>query len=169
MKINIKILILLQIAIIQFCLIQNLKSQCIIKPGIGVNNIDFKTANLDSIQNSFGKKKLQKFVYKPGYGGTRYELDYPETRTTFYLKKRKKNNYDILYISSKNPTCETVSGVKIGDTKNKLFATMTEPINSWSGNNETHYAYTGIRFVLRPNPSNELIIEEIEIVNESCD
>jgi hypothetical protein len=145
------------------------RSQCIIKPGIGIDNIELSKSTSDDVQTIFGKKKLKKKHHKPGYGGVSWELNYPDKSLTFHFKKDKKGIYELSYIDiNKRAACETVNGIQNGDTKDKLIRTFGEPVSMWSGNGLTYITYRGVRFLLLNNQMNELIVEQITIQKEDC-
>ncbi len=148
--------------------------KCIIKPGIGLNNITIDKSTLNDVKNAFGQNKIKTQKVK-GCGtfgdsdcGSASFLIYRSKGITFSTHPKNTDSIVKNINLEKKCDCKTDKGIGIGSTKKELInkygltkdSTLVDRIG-------LYYFYEGITFILEPTKTENSKVTSITI--ESSD
>ena len=116
-----------------FCLLVSflfsfmLHSQCIIKPGKGLDHIYFNVSTIDDVMDQYGHSKVEMIWHKEGAFGLpgRYEylVYYKDWGLSFSTYSKQNYTPDIIIktitLDSGN-TCKTLNGIGIGNLHQEI-------------------------------------------------
>src|SRR5579872_1231629 len=149
------------------------QTSCVIKPGVGLNNIIIGVSTIDSVINEFGHNKINKIwhngVEADKIGRYEYSIYYKDLGITFSSYALHTRNPDQIIKTitvDSNSSCKTINGIGIGSNLKQVRTVLRGADQSYFYNKGFRLAYTNMDIIFKGKDTGNAKVFQIVIQND---